>query len=247
MLWDLFLKLAITPENILGLLWNIVTIVGMCLIFCAWKEKWWKSLIPFYGTYIIYKHTWKNLKWLFVLQLVIDFVGAKATSIAKKHITSNVFESIKTYVETEEIAIDISVEQLFACLVVALISSLIVWILTRITYMKVCSSLQIQNVLLKIGSFLLPEIFLLVDYIYFYNREKKKDVLRSTEVAGYHTNFAENAPLEKEPYITQAQRQDMGQSVMPYVEQKTKGETYATQAYHTGYDYVGSNHEESNQ
>lgn len=174
MLLDLFLKLAVTPENIMGLLWNIITIVGMCLIFHAWTEKWWKSLIPFYGTYLIYKHTWNNLKWLFLLQLGFDFMGAKAVSITKKHITSSLFATIKTYMETEQIAIDISVEQLLICLVLATISSLVVFVLTRITYMKVCDSLLIGNIWLKIGTFLLPELFLLVDYFYYKNKMKKQ-------------------------------------------------------------------------
>ena len=46
-------------ENVWGLIWSIITAVCMCLIFLAWGEKWWKSLVPFYGTYIIYKNTWK--------------------------------------------------------------------------------------------------------------------------------------------------------------------------------------------
>lgn len=76
--------------------------------------------------------------------------------------------------ETEQIAIDISVEKLLICLVLATISSLIVFVLTRITYMKVCDSLLIGNIWLKIGTFLIPEIFLLVDYFYYKNKMKKQ-------------------------------------------------------------------------
>ena len=70
MLFDLFMKFVLTPENVLGLVFQILTIVSMCLIFHAWKEKWWKSLIPFYGTYLLYQHTWKRWKWLFLVEMI---------------------------------------------------------------------------------------------------------------------------------------------------------------------------------
>ena len=172
MLFDLFVKFWLTPENILGLLWNIIMIVGMCLIFCAWQEKWWKSLIPFYGTYIVYKHTWQKQKWLFLVQIFFDVLGAKCLSGAKKHLTTNLLYTIRTYIETEQLDVDISVPRLVICIILFLISAVITFILTRVTYMKVCSSLQIENLLLKIGTFFLPQIFLVVDYICYKNADK---------------------------------------------------------------------------
>ena len=174
MLFDLFVKIWLTPENIMGALWNIVMIVGMCLIFHAWKEQWWKSLIPFYGTYIIYKHTWQKWKWLFAVQIFFDVVGAKCLSIAKKHIATNLLHAIKTYIETEQIDIDISVASLVICMILFVISMTITFVLTRITYMKVCGSLGIDNLLLKIGTFFVPQIFLLVDYAYYEKTTKKR-------------------------------------------------------------------------
>lgn len=94
MLFDLFVKLCVTPENILGLIWNLITIVGMCLIFCAWKEQWWKSLIPFYGTYLIYKHAWKERRWLFLVQMIFDLISAVSAWVMRKHITSNLFAAL---------------------------------------------------------------------------------------------------------------------------------------------------------
>ena len=99
MLFDLFLKYVVTPENVLGLIWSTVTTICMCLIFCAWQEKWWKSLIPFYGNYLIYKHTWKKFKWLFLVEIGFDTLAAKSTSFMKKHIVNNVFYTVKTYIK----------------------------------------------------------------------------------------------------------------------------------------------------
>lgn len=165
MLFELLIKIWVTPENILGLIWNIITIVGMCLIFRAWNEKWWKSLIPFYGIYIMYRHAWKERKWLFVIQLLFEVVSAISAWIMRKHITSNVFHAIKTYIETEQLDIDISVPRLVICITLLLVSMLVTFVMTRITYLKICDSLNIKNTLLKIGTFFIPQIFLIVDYI----------------------------------------------------------------------------------
>ncbi len=171
MLFDIFVKLWVTPENIIGIAWSIVTIVGMCLIFHAWQEQWWKSLIPFYGTYLIYKHAWKEHKWLFFVQMIFDLLSMLSAKFMKKHLTSNLFAAIKTYMETEKIDIDISVPYLLICACILLISMLVVFLLTRITYLKVCDSLGIKSLLLKVGTFLVPQVFLIVDYVYV--RKKK--------------------------------------------------------------------------
>ena len=166
MLFDIFVKLYVTPENIFALLWTVVTIVGMCLIFHAWEERWWKSLIPFYGTYLMYRHAWEKYKWLFFVQTAFDITGMLGSSFMRKHITSNLFDAIKTYIQTESIDIDISISYLLGCAAVLLLSMIVVFLLTRITYVKICESLGIQSVLLKIGTFFLPQIFLVIDYVY---------------------------------------------------------------------------------
>ncbi len=165
MLFDLFLKIWATPENMIGLLGNVVMVIGMCLIFRVWKEKWWKCLIPFYGTYIIYKCVWKKRKWLFVVQLFFDMVHTICVSFTKKHIATNIVHTVKTYIKTEQIDIEISLATLLVCLILGFISMFITFLLTRITYLKVCGSLGIKSKLLKIGTFLFPQLFLLTDYI----------------------------------------------------------------------------------
>lgn len=173
MLFDIFVKLCITPENILGLIWNLITIAGMCLIFHAWKEKWWKSLIPLYGTYLIYKHAWKERKWLFFVQMLFDLISMASARIMRKHLTSNLFNAIKNYQQTDTIDIDINIPYLLICVGLLLVSMVVVFLLTRITYVKVCDSLEINNWLLKLGTFFVPQIFLLVDYIYVKKRKNE--------------------------------------------------------------------------
>lgn len=176
MLFDLFVKLCVTPENILGLIWNLITIVGMCLIFCAWKEQWWKSLIPFYGTYLIYKHAWKERRWLFLVQMIFDLISAVSAWVMRKHITSNLFAALKTYLETKTIDIDISIPCLLISAGLLLVSMIVVFVFTRITYLKVCDSLNIKNLGLKVGTFFVPQIFLIVDYVYAVKQVRKNEV-----------------------------------------------------------------------
>lgn len=173
MLFDIFVKLCITPENILGLIWNLITIAGMCLIFHVWKEKWWRSLIPLYGTYLIYKHAWKERKWLFFVQMLFDLISMVSARVMKKHLTSNLFDALKTYRQTETIDIDINIPYLLICVGLLLVSMVVVFLLTRITYVKVCDSLEIKNWFLKLGTFFVPQIFLLVDYIYVKKRKNE--------------------------------------------------------------------------
>ena len=173
MILDLLMKFVVTPENVLGLVWTVVTVGCMCLIFCAWKEKWWKSLIPFYGKYLIYKHTWNKWKWLFLVEVLLDTVGAKSVSFMKKHVMNNAISSAQTYIETKQLDVDISVEQLVLSFVLFLISTIIVFVLKRVTYVKVCGSLGIHSMLLKIGTFIFPELFLIIDYICYKRMERK--------------------------------------------------------------------------
>lgn len=63
----------------LGAIWFIVLALCIFFIFVQWKifekagEKGWKSLIPFYSTYILWKIAWGS-GWMFLTTL-IPFVG----------------------------------------------------------------------------------------------------------------------------------------------------------------------------
>ncbi len=173
MLSDILIKLFVTPENIIGLIWDIIPIVGMCFIFHAWKEKWWKSLVPFYSTFLIYKHTWTRFELMFGLQMLFELMNMISAKLFKKHITNNLLDCVKNFFETQTFDLDISLTYLLVCGSLMLVSMIAVFVMTRITYWKICSSLEISNVFLKIGTFLLPQIFLIVDYIYVCRRNAK--------------------------------------------------------------------------
>lgn len=175
MLFDIFVKFWVTPENVLGIVWSIVTIVGMCMVFHAWQEKWWKSLIPFYGTYLIYKNAWKERKWLFFVQMLFDLLSMISSKFMKKHLKNNLFAAIKTYIETETIDIDINVPYLLICVIILLISMFVVFLLARITYWQICDSLGIKSIILKVGTFIVPQVFLIVDYVYVKKQMRKNN------------------------------------------------------------------------
>lgn len=173
MLSDFLIKMFVTPENIFGLIWDIISIVGMCFIFHAWKEKWWKSLIPFYSTFLIYKHTWARYKLLFCVQMSFELMNMVSSKLFKKHITNNLLDTVKNFFETQTFDIDISVTYLLVFGSLMLISMIAIFVMTRITYWKICDSLEIRNLFLKIGTFILPQIFLIVDYIYVSKKNAK--------------------------------------------------------------------------
>ena len=182
MLFDLMVKLFITPENIMSLIRTVVSCAGICLIFNVWGETWWKSLIPFYGNYLIYKKTWNRFWWLFLVEQIFVFTAAKSYKFMKKHVVDNVFDTIKNCMETKEIDINISVSLLIICTVIFLLSTVLSFVLKRVTYAKVCKTLKIQNIFLIIGTFLFPELFLLVDYVYYTKVCKKEEIRRYHKV-----------------------------------------------------------------
>lgn len=172
MILDFLMKIFITPENIIGVVINVLGIVGMCLIFTLWDEGWWKSLVPIYGTFVLYKHTWSNYIGAFVAQTLFALGKMGSLSFSKKHITSNLFSAIKDYLETGQFSLDISISKLLIAIVVFLICLLVTWIFQLITYLKICDKLNVRNPLFKIGVVLFPDLFLFI--IYFYYRRKNR-------------------------------------------------------------------------
>ena len=164
MIFNLILKFIATPVNIIGFIWSIASTICICLIFSAWKEKWWKSLIPFYGQYIIYKHTWKSLKWLFVAELVLNTAGSKCRTVIKADIGGGIFDIIRNCIKNGQIDTNIDFGKILVLFLVSAICMLIVFLLQRVTYARICISLGFSNTLLIIGTFLLPQIFLWVVY-----------------------------------------------------------------------------------
>lgn len=176
MILDLLTKIFITPENIIGLLLNITGIVGMCLIFTLFNEKWWKSIVPFYGTFVLYKHTWKRYSGAFATQTLFALLEICSMSFFKKHITRNLFYAVKSYIETEQWDLDISIPKLLIASALFILSTFIVWIFGLITYVKICNKLNVKNVLLIIGVLFFPDIFLIITYLYYKRKNRGEKV-----------------------------------------------------------------------
>lgn len=65
---------------ILSIITFALLVIGEWKLFKKFGEKPWKSLIPYYNTYIFYKHTWKKSAfWAFFLTSSV-FNGALAGS-----------------------------------------------------------------------------------------------------------------------------------------------------------------------
>ena len=58
----------------------ILMVIGEWKLFKKFGEKSWKSLVPFYNTYLLYKHTWsRKAFWFYMLSSVL-FNLAQVTS-----------------------------------------------------------------------------------------------------------------------------------------------------------------------
>lgn len=72
---------------VLSAYWALILIIYILLIVAQWKifekagEAGWKSLIPFYNMYILYKIAWGN-GWLFLLT-IIPIVGFVASIVVE--------------------------------------------------------------------------------------------------------------------------------------------------------------------
>lgn len=184
---DLLLNFLLDWSNILLLIFNILITFEMCFIFHAWNEKWWKAIIPYYSTYIIYKHTWKKLYWIFFVQLTFDFLSIISGYVIRKNIMANLKETIFTYVDSSEFVLDfIDGEAMLLYILIFCIGSVITVILSRITYMKICDTLSITSEFLKVFTFLFPDLFILIDYVYYlykkYQQKSKEKKIAPTKV-----------------------------------------------------------------
>lgn len=170
-MFDLIVKLFLTPENIIGIIFNTLNILTFCFIFKELKEKWWKSLIPIYNTYILYKHLWKY-KWLCLIQIVCSFINARSLYVLKHHLIKETFNVIQEYVGQKNIDFNINFLLLTICIICFIITYIIVFIFKRISYWKINNLLN-SNLFFKIATLIFPELFLFISYC-FYKHKKEK-------------------------------------------------------------------------
>ncbi len=65
-----FLAASAAIIAILVILWYVLQVVAYWRIFTKAGEKGWKSIIPFYNTYIQYKLTW-NTTWFWIYAVFV--------------------------------------------------------------------------------------------------------------------------------------------------------------------------------
>lgn len=58
----------------ISLVLGLLSIIGHWKVYVKAGQPGWSSIIPFYGSYIMYKITWGN-GWLFLVPLVLSFAG----------------------------------------------------------------------------------------------------------------------------------------------------------------------------
>lgn len=163
-------KIFVTPENIVGIILKFIEVIGMCFIFRCLELKWWKSLIPFYDEFTLYQKVFKHKYITFISNTLFLLLQFKCVSLFRKYILGNIFTLIKTrdFSELEIDAIYLIVLVLIYC-----IAFLICFIFQRIANIKALQILRLPAVF-QIFTFLIPDIFLFIDAIYYLHKKKKE-------------------------------------------------------------------------
>ena len=77
---------------VFALIWIFLQIGAYCKIFEKAGESGWKSLVPFYSTYIQYKFTWSTQYFSFylvssILLLICKYMGSRSLlEIGRAHV-----------------------------------------------------------------------------------------------------------------------------------------------------------------
>ncbi len=77
-----FFAASIAVVLLLVVLWYVLQVVAYWRIFTKAGEKGWKSIIPFYNTYIQYKLTWKtSWFWIYAVLVIIGIFFSDSTGL----------------------------------------------------------------------------------------------------------------------------------------------------------------------
>ena len=89
----LFAMIGVTGVLLIALAWYVVQVIANWKIFKKMGEPGWKSIIPYYNSYILYKRTWKIM--FFWIALVIGIIAGVFQSLSQSMPDQNVvFASI---------------------------------------------------------------------------------------------------------------------------------------------------------
>ena len=163
-------KIFLTPENIMGIIFKLVEVIGMCFLFYCLELKWWKSLIPFYDEYVLYDKVFKHKWFAFLFYSLSFFIQFRCISLFKKHILGNIWTVLQ---EQDLSTLNIDFVYLIFLVVIWIFTFIICFLFQRMANYKALKLLNIPS-LLQIMTILLPDIFLLVDSIYFLYKRKKQ-------------------------------------------------------------------------
>lgn len=147
---DFLLKIFLSPENILGIVFNLLNIAAICVVFHEVGEKWWKSLIPIYSTYLLYRNFWKH-KWFCLLEFALILINSRCTAIVRKTIIVDVFEFFVTLIEKQTLEMDVNIPLLILCILGSILSAFAVFVMKRITYYKIGKKLEYSALKIILG------------------------------------------------------------------------------------------------
>lgn len=86
-------SLALILENI-STAWYFISlaliVIGEWKLFRKLGEKPWKSIVPYYNTYIMYKRTWrKNAFWIYLLSSTLFNIAQSTSKSLAQHAPDN--------------------------------------------------------------------------------------------------------------------------------------------------------------
>lgn len=163
-------KVFFTPENIFGIILKAIEVCGMCCLFSCLGLQWWKSLIPFCDEFTLYNKVFKHNYIAFILNTISLLLQFRCVSLFKKYILKNIF----IFIETRDVS-ELNIDLIYLVLLISLwiFTFLICFIFQRVANFKALKILNIPTIF-QIFTFIIPDVFLLIDAIYILYRKKNE-------------------------------------------------------------------------
>jgi hypothetical protein len=81
-------------SSFINLVILVMTIISFWFIFEKANEAGWKSLIPFYNSYVMYKISGKkNLFWIWLVAIIVDFIAIIGVIVAVIFLIASIFSN----------------------------------------------------------------------------------------------------------------------------------------------------------
>lgn len=181
---DFLLKIFLSPENILGIVLNLLNLVAICVVFSEVGVSWWKALIPIYSTYVSYQSFWKH-KWFCLLEFAFLLIDSRCAAIIRKNIIVDVFEFFATLIEKQTLEVDVNIPLLILCILGSILAAIAIFVMKRMTYYKIGQKLEYSAGKIILG--MISPIFFLVFVLW--GRWKKRINKRLAHINGCVSRF----------------------------------------------------------